>query len=509
MRYAAAAAALVVAASCRADQIGEKTARMWYPCAEWSRHNPSWEGDPFDVVAKVTFRHADSGEMRTTEMFHDGDKTWKFRFAGTRLGRWTFRSTSKDPQLDGLTGTVTVRPNDQAGAAGFLTHSGNRFARPVGSDGRLEAYRFTVYMNRVKHTGRILGLPDEPAQVRAYVADAKRHGFGAIFVHVNNSWFQYGAAKYTDHRRVDPDPRTFAALERAIRTARGLGCRVHLWAWGDQSRKWTPIGVGGINGPADRRLQRYIAARLGPVAGWSMGYGFDLHEWTRPAQLDAWAKYLHEHMGWDHLLCTRGHPLDGKRNNMNSYDGFGRRVGLATSAHGPKDYAEIVKHLDSDTSRPHFYEERHSYLRKGFQLDMAGTRRLVWWQTLAGGMGGFYGFYPSSKHPYPAPEQLRCAAEFWRGRFLIDMARANELTDGLALKTPDSRRFVFYREDAATIAADLSKAPAALPAVGVDAAAAYKEIDLGRLRPGRHTLKLPRKSDWAVAVGAFERAKSP
>ena len=89
------------------------------------------------------------------------------------------------------------------------------------------------------------------------------------------------------------------------------------------------------------------------------------------------------------------------------------------------------------------------------------------------------------------------------------MARANELTDGLALRAPDSRRFVFYREGAATIVADLSKAPAALPAVAVDAAAAYKEIDLGRLRPGRHTLKLPRKSDWAVAVGAFERATSP
>ena len=125
---------------------------------------------------------------------------------------------------------------------------------------------------------------------------------------------------------------------------------------------------------------------------------------------------------------------------MNSYDGFGRGVELATTSHGPKDYQEIVEDLDTDFNRPHFYEERHSYMRKGFRLDMDGTRRLLWWQTLAGGIGGFYGFYPDSPHPYPNPEQMRCVRDFWRGRFLPDMVRANELTDGLCLKTPDNTK---------------------------------------------------------------------
>ena len=121
-------------------------------------------------------------------------------------------------------------------------------------------------------------------------------------------------------------------------------------------------------------------------------------------------------------------------NNLNSYDGFGRDVRLATTRHGPRDYLEIVDDLESDRARPHFYEERHSYLRSGFQLDMNGTRRLLWWQTMAGGMGGFYGFYPDSPHPYPSPGQLRCVRHFWQGRFLLDLVRANELTDGYCLK---------------------------------------------------------------------------
>ena len=68
------------------------------------------------------------------------------------------------------------------------------------------------------------------------------------------------------------------------------GASLHMWAWGDESRRWTPIGVGGINGTPDRRLQRYIASRLGPLPGWTMGYGFDLQEWVSESQTQAWAQ---------------------------------------------------------------------------------------------------------------------------------------------------------------------------------------------------------------------------
>ena len=485
-----------------AADLGSRDATMWLG-EEWSLENPSYDGNPFDVIAQVTFSHTGSDQARTTEMFYAGDDTWKFRFTGTRLGEWRFTTTSDDPELNGRSGTIMVRPNPDPKIRGFLTHKGNRFAIQTGEDAHLEAYRFNVYMNRTRFTGAIIGLPDEADDFLAFLRDAQQHGFETVFVHVVNNWFRYGALKYSEHDSDSPALKTFAALETAIRTAHRQGCRVHIWAWGDESRKWTPIGVGGINGPADRRLQRYIAARLGPLPGWSMGYGFDLHEWTKGSQLDDWSNYLHEHMGWDHLLCARGHKLPDRANNMNSYDGFGRGVELTTTSHGPRDYHEIVEDLDADPDRPHFYEERHSYLREGFRLDMDGTRRLLWWQTMAGGMGGFYGFYPDSPHPYPSPEQMRCVRDFWRGRFLLDMVRANELTDGLCLKTPDNTKFVFYKENTDTIRVDLSAAATPLKAVAVDTTKEYHEIDLGSLRPAKQTIKLPAMSDWAIAVGKF------
>jgi hypothetical protein len=472
---------------------------MWL-YEEWSLENTSHEGNPFDLDAQVTFSHADSDETRTTAMFYAGDDTWNFRFTGTRLGRWQFETGSADPELDGHRGTITVRPNANPVQKGFLTHQGNQFAIQTGDDGQLKAYRFNVYMNRNQYTGKIMGLPDEMDEFQKFLDDTKQHGFDTVFVHVVNNWFRYGALSHKDHDSRNPDPKTFEALENAITTAHRQGCRVHIWAWGDESRKWTPIGVGGINGPADRRLQRYIAARLGPLAGWSMGYGFDLHEWVKGSQLDDWSNYLHDQMGWDHLLCARGHKLPNRANNINSYDGFGRGVQLTTTSHGPKDYREIVEDLQGDSDRPHFYEERHSYLRDGFQLDMDGTRRLLWRQTMAGGMGGFYGFYPTSPYPYPKPEQMRCVRDFWEKRFQLDMAPANQLTDGLCLKASDNATYVFYKENTRAIEVDLSAATGLMQALAVDTTGEYHEIDLGSFRPGKHTIKLPKLSDWAVVL---------
>ncbi len=486
------------------DRLGT----MYAPFVEWRLANPSYSGNPFDLMATATFSHTATGEKHTTGMFFDGTDAWRFRFTGTRVGIWTFTTSSDDPDLNGRRGTVNIAPNPDPKMHGFLRSHGNRFAIQTGDNASLLAYRFNVYMNRVDHES-YLGAIQNAEAVDAYFTDALKHGFEILFIHVCNSWFKLGAQAHTEHKRTDPDPQAFALLEDIITRIHARGGRVHLWAWGDESRRWTPIGVGGINGAPDRRLQRYIAARLGPLPGWSMGYGFDLHEWTRPAQLDAWAKAIHEHSGWRHLLCARGE--NGDNLDVNAYDGFGRSgVELVTTSGGPRNYAEIVKHLDSDTARPHLYEERHSYKRKGFNLDMDGTRRLLWWQTMAGGMGGFYGFYPTSSsahtgYPYPNPEQLRTVRDFWQDRFRLDMVRANELsgdTDTYVLKGAHDC-LVCYRENADSIKVDLSGLDGPQSAVAVDTKKAYAEIDLKTLPNTSQTIGLPYVSDWAVAVGNF------
>lgn len=491
-----------LSATAQASDLGHRRCLLWEP-VEWSIENPTHDGNPFDLVATVTFKHAASGEVRKTEMFYDGARTWKFRFCPARTGKWTLATASGDKDLAGHTAAVTAGPNPDPNATGFLTHKGNRFAVMTTGPDDLRGYLFNVFMNQ--RLARV-GMADlkDPKRLDAYLKEVRDTGFEVAFAHVIHNWFQLGAASYKDHARRDPDIETFRVLDAMIKAARARGMRWHFWAWGDESRKWTPIGIGGINGKADRRLQRYICARLGPLPGWTLGYGFDLHEWVKPEQVNAWAKYMHAHLGWDHLLCARGIRLSGD-GDMNSYDGFGRNVTLHTTNCGPRDVAEILRHLDSDKMRPHFYEERHSYQRKGFDLDMDGTRRLLWRQAMAGGLGGFYGFYARSPYPYPNPEQLKAHYRFWHTgrRFLLDMQRAPDLTDGLALKDAPGRRFVFYKENAESIRIDLSNMAGTHSAVAVDARKPYKEVPLGRLEAKEHTWKAPHKSDWAVAVGEF------
>ncbi len=480
--------------------LGHRNVTMWSPYLEWSLENPSHEGNPFDLVATATFVHAKSGASRTTEMFYDGNDTWKFRFTGTRTGKWTFSTASDDPELDGHRGTITVRPNPDPGIKGFLTHVGNQFAIMEKDADDLHGYLFYVYMNKHIFNNDVRLLAD-PALIDRMLDDTAANGFEINFAYICNNWLKLGALRSDEHKSVNPDPETFAILEKMIVRAHARGMRWHFWAWGDESRRWTPIGLpGGINGPVDRRIQRYIAARLGPLPGWTLGYGFDLIEWTTPQGRNGWAAYLHQKMGWDHLLSTRGFKIDGSGNNMVSYSGFGGRD-LTTTRGGPADFREVVEDIAANPDSPSFYEERHSYLRDGFKLDMDGTRRLRWWQAMAGGLGGFYGFYTKSPYPYPKPEQLRTAKQFWDGRFRLGMERAPSLSDGPCLKTKDNTFFVFYQENTNTLRADLRGAPRPLHGVAVDTRQAYAEIDLGTLKPGEHALPLPHVSDWAIAVG--------
>ena len=45
-----------------AADLGNKTGNMWAPYKEWSISNPTYSGNPFDLIASVTFTHTNSGE---------------------------------------------------------------------------------------------------------------------------------------------------------------------------------------------------------------------------------------------------------------------------------------------------------------------------------------------------------------------------------------------------------------------------------------------------------------
>jgi len=505
MRLTAIAVLCLLRWSAAADSL-DRSGTQWTPAVEWALQNESHDGNPYDLSATVTFRHEESGEEHTTGMFFAGDNSWKFRFTGTRPGRWTFESHSDDKDLDGRTGVVTVEPNNDA--FGFVTHVGNKWARQFGRGGAPKPFIPQLVM--YGHPATFHERPDLiDKDIQTFIVE---HGFNGVHVPVMCRWFdiEHDSARDIASRDPNPDPRTFEALELLISKVHAAGGMVHMWVWGDEMRRQTPI-AWGINGPVDQRLQRYIAARLGPLPGWTVGYGFDLWEWVKEDQLVAWHQYMHEQLGWPHLLAGRTHqhgrPLEDLFTDRLDYIGF--------ETHRP-DYATYVDALRRHPDQPVFMEDRFrirqsaQYADKDYTEEM--TRRGLWHSAMAGGVANIWGrlegelginMGAAASRPYPHPEWIRTNAEFFRHRFTADLQPAPERTDGQCLASENGRRFLFYQEDASDVRLGLSGTSGKLQAVAVDAKRAYHEVDLGKLPAGESVWKAPHKSDWAIAVGEF------
>jgi hypothetical protein len=491
----------------KSADLGNTNGVLWEH-VELSLSNGSYSGNAFDLVATATFTHQGTNETRTTEMFFDENDTWKFRFTGTRIGQWNFTTSSGDQELDGHTGTVTITQNPDPEVRGFITIQGSKFGRMHAATDSLEGHVMNVFMNMID-----FGNPDQcgwtdvsptfsdSATFEAYLDEVAAHGCNAAFGLICNQWFKIHIARSSDHSSQDPDPETFRVLENSIVKANKRGMQLHLWAWGDQARQWTPVNVGGVNGTPDRRLQRYIAARLGPLPGWTMGYGFDLMEWTSRAEIQSWISYLHDHMGWAHLLWARKEGSFDPQLNINATD---HRISSSF-------YTNAIGDLN-DGNRPVIYERRFAYLRDNVWT-MDNTRKAFWQFTMAGGAGSIWGFYPTgcsayNGYPYPNPEQMNTHLLFWKHRFRLDMDTANGLTDGYCLKSADNTCFAFYKENTSSIQYNVSALAGTANVIAVDAKKAYVEIDLGQKAAGNYTYNTPGSSDWAIYVTSRSSVKN-
>ncbi len=493
-----------------AGELIEKNGAQWYPFVTWTFENPSWQGNPFDVVAEAQFVHAGSGAAHTTEMFYGGGTDWILRFAGTRTGVWTFKTSSIDPELDGYTGKVTIHPNADEAARGFLRGRGNKWGWQGTHDvlvPQLVMWDYLVADNSPRQFYRQPDLID--SKIQAFM---QGHGFTGFHVSViGGRWFDMEAANdRVTQAMTEPDARTFEALELLISKTHAAGGMVHIWMWGDHQRGQTCRSLkGGMGGPIDLRLQRYIAARLGSVPGWSMGYGFDLDEWVRAPKLRQWRDHMQHCLGRFHFLG--GRPVGPNRGLDHTQDAqWNQGLDYSSYEHHQPTYDTYVAALQALPNQPVLSEDRFriregKYPEKDYSIER--TRRGLYHSTLAGGVGNIWGINPDQGAGgiYPNRAELKTYAAFFftKKRFLQDMVRANQLSpDGRSsvLLSPGTNSLIVYQEDTHAIGIDLSHGVGSGPAIAVNTRKAYEEIDLGTLPARRQRIALPDMSDWVIAV---------
>ena len=517
---------------CAQDELGNKLGRLWTP-VEWTLSNASYEGNPFDLDARAVFVHQGSGQTITTPMFYDGQDTWKFRFTGVDTGTWTVQTYSRDEDLGGRAGRAEVTEPPDEEAHGFMKAFGSKW----GWQGAEEAFIPQYVMG--KEPSAYLG-GNGSVDTAAVAADIKEfvveHGFTGFHIPVEGSWFD----------GEDPDPQVYRVIEELIKRTHERGGASHIWLWGGREEGPEARADGPLS-EVDRRNLRYLAARLGPLPGWSMGYGVDTENgWALPEQLDAWKAFLEGRLGWDHFLGARvgydekglwaarprpPRPPSDAGNRSPVADKYTTWLGgdyIGYTSYRPlyPRYKEVLYH---HPDKPSLEEDRFR-LRQSDQWSYKDywpelTRRGLWHSAMAGGVANIWGnLLPHSENdlgsrPYDnrvkgtrlgkaytvdIKHQIKTYAQFFEDRFLKEMATEYHGPE-LRLASPDSAHYLVYREDAEVVQLDLQRMDGSQPAVAVDAKKRYEEIDLGRLSPGAHTWEAPCRSDWAVAIGTFSR----
>lgn len=472
---------------------------------EWSVDVPDVKGNPFDLRATATFKNAATRTSIRTDLYYDGNDTYRFRFAPTEIGRWSFELDSENSALDGLVGIVDVKTNPDDGARGFYQAEDGMIAVPVGNEGHLQGVPYQVYMRGNGALESIDRLPTGPKRLSKALDDAldeaEEAGFNAVFVGVWDNWFSLGDKTWKDHDSVNPDPATFRLLETLIKRAHARDMGVHIWSWGDEQLRTTQIGVkGGIGGSADRRLQRYIAARLGPIPGWTMAYGFDLHEWVKPSQVAAWEDLINGRSGWPHLLTARQQGLRDRNFFFSDNPLPWVSNDIRTDPGGLQPYEDALEALDEAGGKPVLFERRFLYGRDSVWT-MDATRRAMWQFTMAGGAASVWGIGWDDPSPYNKPGQLRSFQTFWHDRLDVDM-RPDKASDGtLLLVSRKGDRVVAYKEGTSSLRLPVKGGGRA---VAIDTrAGSYREIPLDPPGDGgTWTWNAPDRSDWAVAYVA-------
>ena len=490
------------------------------PFVEWRVEVADVDGsNPWDVEAFATFTRRGGGQAYRVPWFYTGDGWFAVRFTGPKVGVYDIETSSADvAALDGLSGEVTIEVNPNPDAKGFLTIDGSAFAYYVGDGSET---RRTLYNVHQRHTNArdptgwetVAHVPvdtDRPfdalaARIEEMLDQVDAHGMQALFLMIAHNSTSFPSAYDTQYRagHETPDETTYEILEEVLQRAYARGLFVHFWLWADSEVGASSESLpGGINGWLDRRLNRYFVARLGAYPNWSMSLGYDLEEWIYEDEVREWGATMRSTSTLPRLYTAREHGTHQRYGTLDLGDdkldvyGNDYRPDSGFFGHARDRFEEV------DDQMPVLYERRFLHTRDDV-WDMTTTRRAIWQFTLAGGAGAIYGTVWGPGPDYPNPEQLAGVARFWEDRFQHRLRPHPDPVDGLVMHDGEGR-YVVYKEDTADITIDIPPDMVSVPIVAVDTRRTYDEIDVGTRDAGTHVISLPRRSDWALAIGDFD-----
>lgn len=414
---------------------------------------PAWEcyDIPVSIGAAqaVSIQHESGEEHRATTFEKDGQI--QFRFTPSQTGTWTFSTGD----------SIVINAERPDYAKGFVTPNGNKWTRSA--TGEAFVPQFVMY-----------DKPDLDAGLDEFVDE---HGFTGFHI--------------TNLRDFLKNPGYFEAV--ALKTYRHGGA-THFWVWGDESRDQTPETYGV---DADE-LYREIAARLSPIPGWSVGYGFDLFEWASAEEIEDFRNQLMTHSSYRHMVGGRGYK--------NEYKEISSNLDYTSWEWHQPSYADYQDHLEKGNGKPVFSEDRFRirtptrYPEKDYNPEL--TLKGLWHSAIAGGIANIWGYKPEGKEfsePYPNKAAIATYSQFINKTFTVNMTPDNTIANAGNCLRDTNKSAICYVESISDIELNLQSLDAPLQAIAVDTQKDYSEIEI-EVPTENNSIQLPYESDWAIYI---------
>jgi hypothetical protein len=420
-----------------------------------------------DVTLSATF-NGPGGEELTLESFWDGGNTWKVRMAPTKVGTWTYTTTSSDDQLNGTTGTFETVSSDKKG---FIK---------VNPD---YPYSF-MYDDGTPFFWMGDTLWDDPGynRFKDYIDLISSHGYNSYHTIVAHDRYDYqeneGGAPfemiYLTHRNYDRlRPEFFQEFDKRVIYANSKGLMPQFFlTWSKEFVNWDRSQY--------ERYVRYMIARYAAYdVVWVVSGEYD-HPAAGPPPPSDYTYHgnvIYQRDPYRRPISI--HP-------MVSSNEFGNDAWLTyvmlQSNHISFDYDEVhAAIINNRAYNKPVVDGEPEYLRQDTGITIDGWRKTAWSTVLAGGYfdtgyqhifwdpDNHYGYTHSGWNlHYPANmqgmAQMKYLYDFFQKVEFWNMSLSDNLvTSGTAYCLANiGQEYVIYLPDGGSVNVDLSDATGTL-----------------------------------------------
>lgn len=473
---------------------------------KWHRYvvsirNDSFSGNPFELALDATFTHKSSGATIKLPGYYAGNNTWKVGFMPTRTGEWTYVTSSSDPDLDDVTGSLTAVESGHPGMLKADSANPRKWKYVDGPYVAPIALRFDVFHE------------DGTIERFAQVADFLKEDVGGHLFE-----FTFRNEVYSDWQKRQFDLALWDRLEERmdVLTERGLG--IHFMVYSDDSQRpaWP------AQSDAEKLLIRYLVARLAgyPVVWYNTG--IDIAE----NRGQAWINWYGQQV---RALDPYGHPISSRYGGGSgdlvmsgqTFDSRGDRLAIISDMTRYFKESRVPVSMDDAWS-----ENSPEAARRGKDFTEHDIRRAVWKTVMAGGLGSLIRgstLYNNDlwfrmrniESELESEQYLRLVNWFIQNKlgntFGSMVPEASLVSNGYALADPGRTRLLYFlmgvndRYDSGnggSVTLKLSGLNKTYEAIWFDPRTG-NEARTGSIRGAQdHTLAPPSKDDWVLLLSA-------